>query len=366
MTGDFGKRGQRIRNQAFAWLTVCGLLCVVGQIWSFDASAAEVDSRSAVVFLYHRFGEDSFPTTSVTLEQFEAHLRVIETGPFNVAPLPEIVTAIKQNEPIPDRTIALTVDDAFLSVYTEAWPRLRKAGLPFTLFVATDAVDEARPDYMNWAQIRELAEWGVTIGSQTSSHLHMPLATQEQIISDVSQSMRRLKEELGFVPTLFAYPYGEFNRSAKAEVETAGFDAAFGQHSGVAYGGMEMFEMPRFSMNQKYGDVARFRMAANALPLPVADRTPTDAVIKNNPPPFGFSITENFSGVSALACFYSHESEPAKLIRLGPLRIEARAHNALPVGRVRVNCTAPAGNQRWRWFGTQFIVPQNIGISESD
>jgi len=361
-----GRRIRAARTGTFAWLTASTVICVAACSAPRVAMAAEADSRSAVVFMYHRFGENNYPTTNVKIEQFEAHLSEIESSGLAVAPLPEIVAAIKRKKPIPDRTIALTIDDAFKSVYQEAWPRLRKAGLPFALFVATDAVDAGRPDYMTWDQIRELSEWGVTIGSQTSSHLHMPMASQEKITADVSRSMRRLKEELGFVPTLFAYPYGEFDNNVKGEVEAAGFDAAFGQHSGVAYGGMGMFALPRFSMNQRYGDVERFRMVANALPLPVTDLTPADAVIKNNPPPFGFSVAENVSGIGALACFYSHESEPAKLIRLGPLRIEVRALEPLPAGRVRVNCTAPAGNKRWRWFGTQFIVPPQIADKAPD
>jgi poly-beta-1,6-N-acetyl-D-glucosamine N-deacetylase len=321
------------------------------------AVGADADERSAVVFMYHRFGEEAHPTTSVDLAQLDAHIAEINDGKYHVAPVPEIVTALKQRKTIPDRTIGLTIDDAFLSVYQHAWPRLRAAGLPFTLFVATDAIDQGRADYMSWDQIRELAAGGAAIGSQTASHLHMPMASQEQIVSDLSRSMRRLKEELGFVPTLFAYPYGEFSNSVKEEIEAAGFEAAFGQHSGVAFGGMEMLALPRFSLNKRFGGIDRFRLAGNALPLPVTDFTPADSLVTDNPPPLGFSIPEGVSGSAALACFYSHESAPVELMRLGPQRVEVRAQKPLPVGRTRVNCTAPAGKKRWRWFGTQFIVP---------
>lgn len=321
------------------------------------AGAADADAKSAVVFMYHRFAEPKYPTTSVTLEQFEAHLAEVEASGFTVAPLPDIVSALKKREPIPDRTIALTIDDAFTSVYDEAWPRLRARGIPFTLFVATDVIDRGGPGYMTWDQIRELAQWGATIGSQTASHLHMPTATPEQIIADLSKSMRRFKEEMGFVPTLFAYPYGEFSVATKEAVERAGFEAAFGQHSGVAFGGIDMFALPRFALNERFGNVERFRMAGRALPLPVTDLTPEDTLITDNPPPFGFSVTEDVSGLSALACFYSHETGTAEMTRLGPRRFEVRAKSPLPPGRGRVNCTAPAGENRWRWFGIQFIVP---------
>lgn len=361
--GRFFGSASGAANWAPALSTVCmvflATFTVTWMAYPTLGHTAESDTRSAVVFMYHRFGEDKYPTTNVTIKQFEAHLGEIKSGAFRVAALPDIVAALKARKPIADRTVALTIDDAFRSVYDQAWPRLRSRNLPFTLFVATDPVDEGAPGYMSWDQIRELSEWGVTIGGQSASHLHMPTATEEQIVSDLARSMRRFKEELGFVPTLFAYPYGEFSNAIKAAVEQAGYEAAFGQHSGVAYGGIDMFSLPRFALNERYGDVERFRLAGNALPLPVSDLTPEDTLITVNPPPFGFSVTEEVSGLKALACFYSHESKSAELSRLGPMRIEVRARSPLPAGRGRVNCTAPAGNKRWRWFGIQFVVPRD-------
>jgi peptidoglycan/xylan/chitin deacetylase (PgdA/CDA1 family) len=132
--------------------------------------------NSAVIFMYHRFGEDEYPSTSIKLEQFEAHLAELKSGGYTVMALPDIVKALEKGTALPDRTIALTIDDAYLSVYEDAWPRLKKLGLPFTLFVATDPVDQGIQGYMSWSQIRELSKSGVAIGSQTASHLHMATA----------------------------------------------------------------------------------------------------------------------------------------------------------------------------------------------
>ena len=96
---------------------------------------------SAVIIMYHRFGEAAYPSTNVTLDQFESHIRELKNGPYAVLPLPEIVARLSDGRPLPERTVGLSVDDAYLSAYTEAWPRLKAAGLPLTLFVATQAVD---------------------------------------------------------------------------------------------------------------------------------------------------------------------------------------------------------------------------------
>ncbi|MFP3386390.1 polysaccharide deacetylase family protein, partial [Tritonibacter sp. SIMBA_163] len=85
---------------------------------------------------------------------------------------------IDAGKPLPPRTVAITIDDAYLSVYETAWPLLRKHDLPFALFVATDPVDRGIPGYMDWDQIRELEAGGVEIGSQAVTHPHMPGLSQ--------------------------------------------------------------------------------------------------------------------------------------------------------------------------------------------
>jgi poly-beta-1,6-N-acetyl-D-glucosamine N-deacetylase len=311
----------------------------------------------AVVFMYHRFGETRYPSTNIRLGQFEAHLGELGKAKYNVRPLPEVVAALRSGRELPDRTVAITVDDAYLSFFTEGWPRLKRAGFPVTLFVATEPVDAGSANYMSWDQIRILAREGVTIGSQTASHLHMPNASAERNAADLAASNARFKAELGAVPTLFAYPYGEYGLAVQKVVEAAGFEAAFGQHSGVAYAAINRFFLPRFAMNESYGDIGRFRLTANALPLRVRDITPADPVLTaaNNPPNFGFTMVgDAVRRIDRLACY--SPGDP-KIERLGRQRIEVRLTRKLPVGRTRINCTMPAGDGRWRWFGMQFFVP---------
>ncbi len=250
-----------------------------------------------------------------------------------------------------------SVDDAYLSAYTEAWPRLKAAGLPLTLFVATQAVDRKLSGIMTWQQIRELAADGVSIGSQTETHLHMPDAGAARNRRDIERSNGRFITELGRAPELFAYPYGEASLATQETTRGAGFMAAFGQHSGVIGRTANFFYLPRFSMNEKYGDPARFRLAANALPLPVSDVTPPDPLIMGvNPPPIGFTVGGGITDLGRLTCYTSHEGR-ARLERLGETRFEVRVNTPFPRGRTRLNCTLPTQEGRWRWLGRQFYVP---------
>jgi len=323
------------------------------------ASAVEVPAdNGAAVIMYHRFGETQYPSTNIRIDQFEAHIAELTSGGYSVLPLPEIAAALAEGRALPERTVGLSIDDAFLSVYREAWPRLRAAGLPFTVFISTQALDSALPDYMSWDQVREMvAGGGVDIGNHGVTHGHMVRQSETTVRAEIADGERRLREELGLTPTVFAYPYGEYSLAIREQVREAGLVAAFGQHSGGIGRTDDIFGLPRYPMSENYGDMGRFRLAANSLPLPVTDMTPADPLLDaaTNPPFYGFTVVEGVSGLGALNCFASQAE--LNLERLGDWRFETRLDRAFGPGRARINCTMPGPDGRWRWLGRQFYVP---------
>lgn len=325
----------------------------------FGSLATLAADKSAVVLLYHRFGENSLPSTNIRLDQFDAQIELLTSGDYNVMSLSDVVKHLKGKTPLPERSIAITVDDAYKSVFTEAWPRLKAAGLPMTLFVATDPVDEGNPNYMSWDDIRTLRDEGVEIAHHTASHLHMIHEGVEASLGDIARASARFEAELGFVPDMFAYPYGEYSPELRENIEALGFTAGFAQYSGPAAHWNDPFILPRFPVNERFGDMNRFKLISSTMALPVEDVTPaspllTDAV---NPPVFGFTIDSSVNGLSAMACYPSHISETADLVTIGRTRIEARFTPPFPAGRNRINCTLPAGGGRWFWLGKFFYLP---------
>ena len=308
----------------------------------------------AVVVMYHRFGESDHSATNISLVQFEAHLSELQTGGYTVLALPEIVAAIRDGRELPDKSVAITIDDAYLSLYEEAWPRRREAGFPFTVFVATDPVDQRFPDFMNWDQLRELQRAGVTIGGHTASHLRMAAQTEQRVADDIAAARARFAAELGGVPALFSYPFGEAGAAVRQVVVGAGYEAAFGQHSGAMHRSADPFYLPRFPLSEAFGGIDRFRLVASALPIPITDLTPSDPLLQNNPPLFGFTLTEEIERRNGLSCFASGQGR-VQLEWLGP-RAEVRLPEPFPPGRARINCTVPAGEGRWRWLGMQYYV----------
>jgi len=314
------------------------------------------EQPSATIFSYTRFGDDELPSSSVRVDQFEAHLRELTSGSYAVLPLTEIAAALRAGRPLPERAVGIAIDDTHISVYREAWPRLQAAGLPFTLFVASDTVDRARATHMSWDQVRELASNGVEIGNLTASFAHLMDQEPAFVVGQIERANERIEAALGRKPKLFAYPYGEYGNVLRDMVEASGFIAAFGLHSGVAYPGGDRFAMPRFTINEQLGSIERFRLAAQALPLPVTEITPRDMRIDANPPAFGFTTDPIVGDLEGLACFAVGYGR-AQLERVGERRVEVRLAEAFPPGRARINCTMPASEGRWRWFGAQFYVP---------
>ncbi len=312
-------------------------------------------ASSASVIMYHRFGEAGFPSTNTSIEQLNAHITELTSNNYKVLPLEKIVVKLKSGQALPNRTVGISIDDGYKSIYTTAWPRLKAANLPFTVFLATSHIDRRSSNHLNWDQIREMQKAGVEFGHHTVSHPHITKLNPQRLNHEIDYANQRFKKELGIQPKLFAYPYGEASLSIISTIKKNGFIAAFGQHSGVIGSTGDMFYLPRFSMNEAYGNIGRLRLAVNALPLKVTDITPLDHLIGDkNPPSIGFTVIESVGALDKLSCFLSHAGQ-SKIIKLGP-RIEVRTDKRFEKGRTRLNCTMPTKNNRWRWYGRQFVV----------
>ncbi len=315
---------------------------------------------SAVVLAYPDIGGTRM-SSSVTLQQFEAHIAELKSGRYKVLPLGRIVRALRAGEALPDRAVALTFDSAHRSIYRHAWPRLREAGMPFTVFVPSERVQPGSTDYLDWDELRAMAAAGVTIGSQGAADLRLASTAIDRVAADIARSTEKLRHELGAAferqPMLFAYPYGEWSAAVAAEVEAAGYVAAFGQHSGVAHASANRFGWPRFLFNQNFGDLERFRTAANALPLPIRDLVPSDPLLKENPPALGFTVDPIVGKLEQFGCFASEQGR-VLVEMLGDTRVEVRMPGAFKPGRARVNCTMPGPDGRWRWLGIPLFVPK--------
>lgn len=319
-----------------------------------DARAQAGAAETAVVLVYQRFGEDDNPSNSVTLAEFDAHIAELTNGKYNVMALPDILAAVEKGERLANRTVAITIDESFRSAYEEAWPRLKKAGLPFTLFVPTDPPDRGQPAYLTWDEIRELRDAGVTIGAHTASHMAVSQSTTEELRADIERSLVSFQRELGERPAIFSWPKGEMSTTAGEMLAQLGFKAAFGYHSGAISSLADSMQFPRFPMAGRYAEQKEFKMRVNTLALPLTNITPADPTVNRDTlTRFAFTIDPAAGRIRGFNCFHSSKGQ-LDLNKTGERSYEAALDGTSLSGTWRINCTMPTGGKRFRWWGMQY------------
>jgi peptidoglycan/xylan/chitin deacetylase (PgdA/CDA1 family) len=337
--------------------------------------APVVARADAVAFIYHRFGEGGYPTTNVTLEQFDAHLDHLARAGFQVWPLDKVVATLQEGAALPPRVVSITIDDGFASIYTGAYPRLKARKLPFTVFLNTDALDKGLAGHLTWAQVKEMAANGARFANHTATHDKVwkrragesEAQWAARIRADVGRCQQRLQAELGPAtneePRLFAYPYGEFDAASSALIAQMRY-VAFGQHSGAVAAeraALDAPALPRFPMSERFASVEEFAQKARARALPASVVAPTDPLIARdggrgnaNPPVLRLRFADA-AWRGRIACYYSSERLDGAWSADGR-ELSTRAPVVLEPGRHRYNCTGRDPKGEWFWFSQPWVV----------
>ncbi|BCA79827.1 polysaccharide deacetylase family protein [Desulfuromonas sp. AOP6] len=340
----------------FSWV-ILPLLCVlffVGPPLAF----------SATVFVYHRFGDERYPSTNIDLDVFRSQLDLLKAQNYTVMPLGEIVSHLESGGTFPEKTASLTVDDAYYSFLTGALPLLQEYGYKATLFVNTDAV--GAKGYLSWDDLRAISKVGIEIGNHSASHPYMvnrkqgesEAAWNKRILADIRKAQSELTLELGVEPQLFAYPYGEYSPDIVEIVRSFGFKAAAAQQSGVIDVGVDRFTLPRFPMGGPYATLDDFTTKLSMKALPVDVLFPQSPIVdKEDPPLLVIDIQNGEVDLSRLRCFVQGQEEatitPDPIIA-GRYRIQAK--EPLSGRRNKYTLTAPGiKDGQWYWFSQLWI-----------
>ena len=159
------------------------------------------------------------------------------------------------------------------------------------------------------------------------------------------------------MPTLFSYPFGEYSKFMKDYV-SQNFKIAFGQHSGIIDINKDKFELPRFPINEKYGELNRFKSIIGYYPLEYKVLEPEEKKLskKNNPPEFRVVFFKNQKNINNINC-YSNEGNKWDKSDISIINNELSIKFREPFvpRRGRINCSLN-DDGKWRWFGTQFII----------
>ena len=161
----------------------------------------------------------------------------------------------------------------------------KKNEIPFILFVNTREVGSF--NYMDWNQIKEIHQSEFAeIGNHSHSHEYLVNESPEVIRKDIVKSINIFKNKLGTNSKFFSYPFGEYSLEFKEIIKDLEFEFAFGQHSGVIDETKDFWELPRFPINEKYGELKRFKTLMKTLPLKYKKIIPEERYLlqSKNPP----------------------------------------------------------------------------------
>ena len=307
-------------------------------------------AQAASVLLYHHVSSKTPKSTSVSVEQFQQHLALIEELGLQVVPLTTITDAIKQNKPVSNNWVAITFDDGYRNVYDNAFPILQQKQMPFTVFVNPAMVKPSKL-YMDWTQLKELSDAGVIIANHTMAHENLVqdgLST-EQMVANIEQAEQQIFEQLGQNHKMLAFPYGEYNEAIENALSKLGY-IGFAQHSGAINNTSNLTALTRFPANGIYANPKTLKNKVNSLPFDIKSITPKDTKPESLTPQVVVELNSKDFYKSQLACFISGTSTPQKPQWESATKFTISAINDIPLGRAKYNCTAPSIKHKGRFY----------------
>ena len=325
----------------------------------FADNKLNFDDYGVISIMYHRFNENKYPSTNIQMEVFLEQLDMIEQMNIKFIDPKDFRQKLSENKM--ERKILLTVDDGLLSFYKNAWPVLREKKIPFILFVNTREVGSY--NYMNWDQIIEISNSDIVeIGNHSHSHEYLVDESPKFIKKDILKSIEIFEKKLGKNSEFFSYPFGEYSLEFKKIIKDLGFKYAFGQHSGVIDETKDLWELPRFPINEKYGEINRFKTLIKTLPFKYKNIFPRERYLlqSKNPPNIQIEFYENIKNLNQINC-YSNEGNKWRNSNLKFTRanfLEINISEKFVGERGRINCSLREENGFWRWLGIQFAISE--------
>jgi peptidoglycan/xylan/chitin deacetylase (PgdA/CDA1 family) len=314
------------------------------------------NEQGILSLMYHRFDENKYPSTNIKMDVFKKQIEIIKRNNFEFFDPKNFSEEF--NKVKTDKKILITIDDAFLSFYENAWPFLKENQIPFILFTSTDFI--GKKGYMNIDQLREVEKESFAyVGNHSHMHEYMVTFDFNKFTNDIDRSIEIFNNLFNYNPIFFSYPFGEYSLEQKNYISSK-FEYAFGQHSGVIDLNKDPYELPRFPINEKYGDLKRFEFLIKLLPLQYSKIIPEDKlIINNNPPKMEIEFFREQKNLSAINCFSDEGgSWNNSNIELIENTLVVHFREKFNFRRGRINCSLN-DNEGWRWFGSQFSIILN-------
>ena len=176
-------------------------------------------SSKIPILLYHDLDSPEIPNekkeaasrdTVVKANNFESQLRFLKEQGYESISLGEYFEFRERSEILPPSRITITFDDGHHSNSEIAVPLLLKYGFKATFFIIAGRIDKEH--HLSRAQIRQMIDQGMEIGSHGYTHRYLPLLEDKEIEFELTESQKFLEAITGRSVKYFAFPGGHYDK----------------------------------------------------------------------------------------------------------------------------------------------------------
>lgn len=226
-----------------------------------------INSRGVTILMYHRVNDALTPSgLIISRRKFEEQMRYLKRF-CQVVRLEDLLDAYSNKRELPRRRkpqVVITLDDGYRDNYLNAFPVLKKFGLPATIFLATGFIGKDRkiaryqhmpsPDMLSWPEVEAMRD-NVTFYPHTENHPHLPELSPVEQKEEIRKSMDDLAAHLlpGKTQKIFAYPYGQYNESTLKILQELDIKIALTTQSGLNTGREDPLRLKRVSADGNDG-----------------------------------------------------------------------------------------------------------------
>jgi biofilm PGA synthesis lipoprotein PgaB len=204
------------------------------------------------------------------LDTFRSELAAIARGGFHVVTLAALRAHLEHGAPLPAKPLALTFDDNGHGIYENAFPLLKRAGYPATMFVHSNFVGTTTHGkrHTTWAQLLEMSRSGImTIQSLTANHPpDLRILSDKDVVHELTLSRSSLEYHLGHRVYALVYPEDNYDDRLAALAYANGYALAFTEDWGNAGDSANLLEIHRYSALTRFAQALADVSAAAKTP----------------------------------------------------------------------------------------------------
>lgn len=164
-------------------------------------------------------------SNNVTPENFKAQMNYIKDNGYATITLDDLYQYLSGSKKIPKKSIVITIDNGYSSIYRYAYPILKELNFKATVFVSSDSINSK--DYLKNNELKDMVNNSIDIESNS---------TKDQILSNLNvsaqntslaNSKKNIQDITGKEVKYLAYPQGKCSESTKKAAKDSGYLMAF-------------------------------------------------------------------------------------------------------------------------------------------